>query len=163
MSRGYKLSLLPSIFDLTSANCLSLPIPSTVSHLSLLTVKTGILSFTFQCLANNWNVLKQWECQLKTWEKLAILYIWYFKILFSRCYLQQNLIYIFVISTLSVYILIQSQIDLGFHWFYRFYLGITWKIYGRLSHQRRGNTGSSLYAYNLWFHVENMLHYIKYN
>ncbi len=115
MSRGYKLSLLPSIFDLTSANCLSLPIPSTVSHLSLLTVKTGILSFTFQCLANNWNVLKQWECQLKTWEKLAILYIWYFKILFSRCYLQQNLIYIFVISTLSVYILIQSQIDLGFH------------------------------------------------
>ncbi len=46
------------------------------------------------------------------------------------------LIYFFVISALSTQILIQSQINLGFHCFY---LEITWKIHGILCHKRSGN------------------------
>ncbi len=49
---------------------------------------------------------------------------------------KQNLFNIFVISTLSTLTLILSQNDLGFHCFY---LEITWKIHGILSHQRSGN------------------------
>ncbi len=47
----------------------------------------------------------------------------------------------FVISTLSTQILIQSQIDLGFHCFY---LEITWKIHGILCHKRSENPASVL-------------------
>ncbi len=46
------------------------------------------------------------------------------------------MIYVFVISALSIQTLIQSQIDLGFHYIY---LEITWKIHGILCHQRNEN------------------------
>ncbi len=64
-------------------------------------VKPGILIFTFPGLENAWNVLQMWkklEIYIKTWKNI----IQCFKIHFSKCYLQINFIYIFIISILSI-------------------------------------------------------------
>ncbi len=102
--------------------------------------KSGILSFTFPGPENACNLLKLWEkpgiVKLKTSKKHEICKFGISRFTFQDVIYKTNLIYTFVISTLSIQTLIQCQIGLGFHWFYP---EITWKIHGILCSQRSGN------------------------
>ncbi len=78
------------------------------------------------------NILKKWEntgISAQTWNKIKICKFNVSKFIFQDVIYKINLIDIFVISTLSTQTQIQSQTDLGFHYFY---LEITWIVSKRL-------------------------------
>ncbi len=64
-----------------------------------------------------------------------------FKVSFTQKIIQSNLCHIYIINTNTV---IQSQIDLRFHYFY---LEITWKIHGISFHQKSANRVSGINRY----------------
>ncbi len=83
--------------------------------------KPGFFLFTFPGLENAWNLLKKWgnhgiltqnlEKNFVIWN-LLICKLHVSKFTFKNAIYKKNLIYIFVISTLSTQTLILSQIDL---------------------------------------------------
>ncbi len=107
-------------------NCTVLPLPGKPCE-------PGILLFTFSGVENHWNVFKKWENPgiLTQNQEFGVS-----RFTFQDVIYKKTLIYIYVIATLSTQTLIQSQINMRFHCYY---LEITWKIHGILSHQKNGN------------------------
>ncbi len=108
-----------------------------VSTLSAKPAKPGILSYTFPCLENAWNLFKKlrrknWNFNSKPEKNFNLVNLVFqdslFKMSFTK-YFHLHLCHIYNI-------VIQSQIDLKFHCFY---LEITWEIHGISCHQRSGN------------------------
>ncbi len=94
-------------------------------------------------------IVKTWNFNLKPGKKPwkfanSIFQTSLFKMSFTIYII---LTYFFVISTLSTQILIRSEIDLGFHFFY---LEITLKIHGILCHKRSGNPASVLTHFKIF-------------
>ncbi len=101
-----------------------------------------------KCLEFAQKVVKTWNCNSKPGKKpLKFANSMFHTSLFKMSFTKIILIYFFVISTLSIQTLIQSQIDLGFHCFY---LEITWKIHGILCHKRSGNPASVLTHFKIF-------------
>ncbi len=84
---------------------------------------------------------KTWNFNSKPGKNLKFANSMFQASLFKMSFTQIILIYFFVICTLSTQTLIQSQIDLGFRYFY---LEITNKIHGSLCHKISGNAASVL-------------------
>ncbi len=89
-----------------------------------------------KCLEFAQKVVKTWNFNSKPWKNMTFANSMFQASLFMMSFTEINLIYFFVISTLSTQTLIRSQIDLGFHCSY---LEITWKILGILCYKRSGN------------------------
>ncbi len=78
-----------------------------------------------KCLEFVQKVVKTWNLNSKPGKNLKFANYMFQASLFKMSFTKINLIYFFVISTLSKQTLIHSQIDLGFHCFY---LENTWNF-----------------------------------